>query len=141
MFLKAKVPSKVQIYAWSLALSKLNTCDVIQRQNLNVCLSPSWFVMCKRNGESVDHLFLYCHNAVQIWNRLFQAAKIFWVMSASSMSMLSEFIHAVGKGKKARVLWKCSVWPLVGLFGLKEIEGFLKIQGNISSFCGKECGY
>lgn len=108
--MKAKVPSKVQIYAWSLALGKLNTGDVIQRRSPNVCLSPSWCVMCKRNGESADHLFLHCHNTVQLWIRLFQAVKISWMMPASSMSMLSELIHAFGKGEKARVLWKCSVF-------------------------------
>ncbi|GAY42514.1 hypothetical protein CUMW_067490 [Citrus unshiu] len=68
MIWKAKVPSSVQIFAWSLALGKLN-----------------------------------------LWNRLFQAAKIPSAMPASRMSMLSEFIHAFRMGEKARVLWKCSV--------------------------------
>ncbi|KAH9776963.1 ATP-dependent clp protease proteolytic subunit-related protein 4 [Citrus sinensis] len=105
MIWKAKVPSKVQIFAWSLALGKLNTFDVIQRQNPNVSLSPSWCIKSKINGGSMDHLFLHCHTAVQLWHRLFQAAQISWVMPASSISMLSEFIHAFGKGEKARVLY------------------------------------
>ena len=141
MIWKAKVPSKVQIFAWSLALGKLNTFDVIQRQNPNVSLSPSWCIKSKINGGSVDHLFLHCHTAVQLWHRLFQAAQISWVMPASSISMLSEFIHAFGKGEKARVLWKCSVMATFWVIWLKEIEGFFKIQRKISSFCGKERDY
>lgn len=69
MIWKAKVPSKVQIFAWSFAFGKLSNGNIIQRRNPNVCLSPCWCVMCKRNGKSTDHLFLYYHNAVQLWSR------------------------------------------------------------------------
>ena len=92
-----------------MALGKLNTSDVIQRQNPNVCLSPFWCAMYKRNGESADHLFLHSHQAAQLWH---QAASISSVMPTSRNSLLSEFIHAFRKGEKARVLWKCSVLAL-----------------------------
>lgn len=107
--IKEIVPRKVQLFAWLLALGKPNTGDIIQRQNPNERLSPSSCIMCKRNGKSEDHLFLHCQTAVQLWHRLSQAAKISWVMPASSISMLSEFIHAFGRGENAILLWQCPV--------------------------------
>lgn len=57
MIWKAKVPTKIQLFAWSLALAKLNTGHVSQTHNPNVPPSPFRSVMCKRNGEISDHLF------------------------------------------------------------------------------------
>jgi hypothetical protein len=36
--------------------------------------------MCKKNGESVNHLILHCEVAFAIWNVLFNQFKLFWVM-------------------------------------------------------------
>lgn len=137
MIWNTKVPNKVQPFAWLLALGKLSTGDVIQRWNLNVCLSHSWSVVCKRNGENADHLFLHSHQAAQLWH---QPASISSVMPTSRNSLLSEFIHAFRKGEKARVLWKCSVLALFQVIWFERKKVFWRSR-NTSSFWGKEYNY
>jgi hypothetical protein len=37
--------------------------------------------MCKRNGESVDHLVLHCNVASALWSTLFTRFGMSWVMA------------------------------------------------------------
>ena len=39
--------------------------------------------MCKCNGESVDHLFLHCLVAMDLWSMVFGLFGVSWVMSQS----------------------------------------------------------
>ena len=39
-----------------------------------------WCFMCKRYGESVDHLLLHCPIAYEMWSMIFCLFGIFWVM-------------------------------------------------------------
>ena len=36
---------------------RINTCDMVQRNNPSMLLSPSWCILCKWNSENVDHIF------------------------------------------------------------------------------------
>jgi hypothetical protein len=36
--------------------------------------------MCKKNGEFVDHLLLYCEVSYANWNVFFSRFRLFWVM-------------------------------------------------------------
>jgi hypothetical protein len=36
--------------------------------------------MCKKNGESVDHLLLHCEVAAWLWNYVFTLFGVEWVM-------------------------------------------------------------
>ena len=40
----------------------------------------AWCCMCKHGGESIDHLFLHCEVATQIWSALLQLFGVDWVM-------------------------------------------------------------
>jgi hypothetical protein len=40
--------------------------------------------MCKKNGESVDHLLLHCDAACVLWNAIFSRFSLFWVMHVFS---------------------------------------------------------
>jgi hypothetical protein len=54
---KTKAPLKVAFFAWSVALEKILTLDNLRKRHvivINRCC------MCKRHGESVDHLLLHC---------------------------------------------------------------------------------
>jgi hypothetical protein len=39
--------------------------------------------MCKRNKESVDHIFLHCEVACALWNAFFSRFGLSWVMPNS----------------------------------------------------------
>lgn len=40
----------------------------------------NWCFLCKKNGESVTHLFLHCKVAKILWNETFGRMAIAWVM-------------------------------------------------------------
>ena len=44
--------------------------------------------MCKYNGESVDHLFLHCPVAMDLWAMVFRLFGVSWVMPQSVVGLL-----------------------------------------------------
>ena len=39
-----------------------------------------WCIMCKWNGENVDHLLLHCPLASEMWSLVFCLFGIHWIM-------------------------------------------------------------
>ena len=44
--------------------------------------------MCKCNSETVDHLFLYCSVALELWDIVFGLFGVCWVMPMFVLSFL-----------------------------------------------------
>jgi hypothetical protein len=86
-----------------------------------------WCSMCKRSGESVDHLLLHCDVACALWSVLFSLFDVTWVMNGRVIDLLDCW-----KGQKViKWCWRCGEWPLCalcGLFGGREIFGVSKIK-------------
>ncbi|CAN0825732.1 hypothetical protein LINGRAHAP2_LOCUS482 [Linum grandiflorum] len=59
-----EVPTKVQCFMWLLFYGRILTLDNLQRRGL---IAPNWCVLCRRNAESVSHIFLSCSFAKRIW--------------------------------------------------------------------------
>lgn len=55
-FWKLSVPYRVEVIAWLFFRAKSNTLEVLHRKTFYCAFSPSWCVMCKREGETLDHL-------------------------------------------------------------------------------------
>lgn len=54
-------------FAWSASLEKILTMDNLKKRHVIVvdgCFH-------KRNGESVDHILLYCEVSCALWNAIF----------------------------------------------------------------------
>nr|GEZ64675.1 hypothetical protein [Tanacetum cinerariifolium] len=63
---KKYVPSKVNIFAWRLLLNRLPTRINIMERGIDI---PSiLFPVCNSQQEDVDHLFVHCEVASQIWH-------------------------------------------------------------------------
>ncbi|RVW89274.1 hypothetical protein CK203_032671 [Vitis vinifera] len=71
----SKVPSKVKALAWLVAHGKVNTNDKLQLRRPYKALCPQWCILCKGNGESIDHLFLHCPVTIGLWHRLGELIK------------------------------------------------------------------
>ena len=74
----SKVPSKVKALAWLVAHGKVNTNDKLQLRRPYKALCPHWCILCKGNGESIDHLFLHCPVTIGLWHRLFNLVGLVW---------------------------------------------------------------
>lgn len=38
-------------------------------------------VMCRRDGKTIDHLFLHCNDARLMWNNILTSQHMDWVLS------------------------------------------------------------
>ena len=70
---KQKIPSRVAFFVWTVALRKCLTTDNLRKRKMWIL---NWCYMCKRNGESVDHLFLHCPLASDLWSMVLVYGKI-----------------------------------------------------------------
>ena len=61
---KQKIHSRVAFFVWIAALGKYWTIDNLRKRKVWIL---DWCYMCKCNGESVDHLFLHCPVAINLW--------------------------------------------------------------------------
>ena len=57
MIWQSKVPPRVAFFPWSASLGKILTTDNFHKRRVIVL---NWCYMCKRCGESMDHLLLHC---------------------------------------------------------------------------------
>jgi hypothetical protein len=55
---------------WSAAIGKIITLDNLKKRHVIIV---DRCCLCKRNGESVDHLLLHCDVASTLWSALFSA--------------------------------------------------------------------
>ena len=67
---KTKIPKKCRFFIWSLLHCCINTADILQRKVSTLNLSSNWCSLCKRHSEEIDHIFIDCHTAKILWNKL-----------------------------------------------------------------------
>ena len=85
---KSPIPHKIKLFAWLVALGRVNTCDVLQKKRPNCTLNPSWCVMCKREEETVDHLFIHFSFGSRIWWKILRTFGLYWVVPGSCYGLL-----------------------------------------------------
>jgi hypothetical protein len=71
--------------------------------------------MCKVDGESVDHLFLHCSMARDLWDMVFSLFGIQWVMPRRVVDLLACWQGRLGQHRNC-VIWRaiphCLMWCL-----------------------------
>jgi hypothetical protein len=69
--------------------------------------------MCKASGESIDHLFMHCMVATELWSMILQLFGVVWVMPRSVKDMLGNWRGQ--KGNQTLIpIWRmaplCVMW-------------------------------
>jgi hypothetical protein len=103
---KVKVLVRVSFFAWTAALDRILTVDNLRKRGLIVV---DWCSMCKRSGESVDHLLLHCDVARALWSVLFSLFDVTWVMNDRVIDLL-----ACWKGQRGNKM-VLEVWRMAPL--------------------------
>jgi len=109
---RVKAPKRVEFFVWTAALGKILTHDNLRRRGIVVV---EWCVMCKKHGESVDHLLLHCDVARVVWSFFYRLFGVEWVMPSSVLDLLTGWGTVLGRGPGFRI-WKqvplCVLWGL-----------------------------
>lgn len=69
---RVSIVVKVQVFSFTVALGKLQTCDSLQRRWTSCALSPNWCGLCRNKEEDQDHLLLHCPFTYGLWSRVLQ---------------------------------------------------------------------
>ncbi|RVX04331.1 Copper methylamine oxidase [Vitis vinifera] len=109
----SKVPSKVKALAWLVAHGKVNTNDKLQLRRPYKALCPQWCILCRGNGESIDHLFLHCPVTIGLWHRLFNLVGLVWVPPRSIEDMLVITFKGLGNSLRGKTLWQIACLTLI----------------------------
>jgi hypothetical protein len=107
---RCKVPLRVAFFGWNAALGKILTHDNLRKRRIIVV---EWCCMCKKNGESVDHLLIHCEVATYLWHYVFTLFGVEWVMPQKVIDLFACWSQGGGRDL-SRVIWRmaplCVIW-------------------------------
>ena len=83
---KASIQKKCKYFLWTVYHDCLNTLDVLQKRCPNMALSLNWCSSCKVATEDLDHIFIHCSKAKNIWKMVQDATKV--IIQGSSAKFL-----------------------------------------------------
>jgi hypothetical protein len=91
-------------------LGKILTHDNLRKRNVIVM---EWCCLCKKSGESIDHLLLHCEVAQALWSYILILFGVEWVMPRTVLELLKSWGAAMGSGQ-ATEAWRlaplCLLW-------------------------------
>ena len=106
---QSRVPHKVAVFIWLVAHGKILTLDNLRLRRLWVL---DWCYLCKKAGESVNHLMIHCEYAQELWSMIFCIFGVSWAMPQTAYDLL----HCWRRKGPAYVVWKaipsCLMWLL-----------------------------
>ena len=91
---QSKVSLRVTFFSWSAFLSKILTTVYIRKRRI---IDLDWYYMCKKRGESKDHLLLHCLVAVELWSLVFCLIGFHWVMPHMVIEMFEPWQGKFGR--------------------------------------------
>ena len=109
----SKAPSKVKALTWLVVHGKVNTNDKLQLKRPYKSLCPQWCILCKGNGELIDHLFLHCPITIGLWHKLFNLAGLAWVPPRSIGDMMVIVFKGMRNSLRGKTLWQIACLTLI----------------------------
>jgi hypothetical protein len=85
---KNKAPLKMTFFVRTAVLEKILILDNLRKKHIIV---TEWCVLCKHNGESIDHLLLHCEVAMEVWSMVFQLFGVTWVIPSRMKDYLGSW--------------------------------------------------
>lgn len=78
--------------------------------------------MCKRSGESIDHLLLHCPIAYEMWTMVCCLFGLQWVMPKMAIDMFSAWQGTLGRHHNSFLESCVTFHHVVSLAGNKMLE-------------------
>jgi hypothetical protein len=98
---RTKSPARAAFFVWSAALGKILTLDNLRKRQV-VAINRSF--ICKKDGESVNHLLLHCEVAHALSCNIFSRLGLSWVMPSNVLDLCACWCSS-SKTRSAMV-WK-----------------------------------
>ncbi|XP_072054264.1 uncharacterized protein [Arachis hypogaea] len=73
------VPPRIELFGWYVLIGRVNTKERLSRLGV-IRLSDTLCMLCKKEIESVEHLFLLCEYTWQVWCRWLRSFGEVWSM-------------------------------------------------------------
>ena len=102
---KVKVLRRVSFFLWTTVWDRILTGDNLRGGRIDFV---DWCIMCRCNGEMVDHLLLHCGKANRLWSLVFRSFGISWVLPRLVAGTLFGWWNWPGK-------YSSSIWNLTPL--------------------------
>jgi hypothetical protein len=83
----------VAFFVWSAVLGKIWTHDNLRKSNVIVM---EWRCLCKKSGESIDHLLLHCEITRDLWSYILILFGVEWVMRRTVLELLNSLGRRLG---------------------------------------------
>lgn len=99
---KTKIPYKLNCFTWLLAREVVLTQENLKKRKFQL---GSRCYMCDEQTETVNHLFLHCKWADQLWRIFCSLRKIIWVKPKNIEQLFSSWIF-VGNATAKEERWK-----------------------------------
>ena len=124
---RPRVPPRVTIFIWTAALGKILTLDNLQRRNI---ILVNWCCFCREDGETIDHLFLHCRVARELWDNVLSLFGMDWVMPRRVVDLLACWQGKLGKNQNIEI-WKAIPHCLISSFGRRGMLVLLRIVNEM----------
>ena len=80
------MPSKINFFVWTAVLGRILTNDNLRKHQLIVIY---WYCMCKRAGETINHLLLHCPIGRELCSMMCTLFWVSWVMPKDVVELLA----------------------------------------------------
>jgi hypothetical protein len=84
--------------------------------------------MCKKNGDSIDHLLLHCKTANAVWNNIFNSVGLVWVMPRMVVDLFACW-RVLGGRFQLDAIWKMILPCLICLWREGNGPSFENLSG------------
>ena len=89
-------------FSWAASLGKILSTDNLWKRGI---IELDWWCMCKRCGESMDHLLLHCPMAYKLWTMVFCLFGLQWVIPKSVINLFVACQGSFGRHRNI-AFWK-----------------------------------
>jgi hypothetical protein len=93
--------------------------------------------MCKKSGESIDHLLLHCEIASALWNIIFSCVGLAWVMPRLVVDLFACWRGQFGSLHSAtewRMLPSCLMWHFWREINYRSFEDCERMVVELNAF-------
>ncbi|XP_057760903.1 uncharacterized protein LOC130981324 [Arachis stenosperma] len=87
---KGFVPPRIELFGWFVLVGRVNIKERLTKLGVNI-QSDSTCVLCTKESESAEHLFLQCEVTWQVWCNLVRLFRREWVIPGTVKDMFESW--------------------------------------------------